>query len=274
MSRYVEVPGGRIFAVEEGSGPPVVLVHAAIVDLEAWDDVVPPLVRAGHRVLRYDMRGFGRTETLDVEFSPRADLIAVLDAFGVERVAAVGNSRGGQTVLEAAIEHPSRFVAVMTIGSSPGGFDGGATPQEEALFEAAERLEDAVPPDPDALAEMMVALWADGPGQPATRLPAAIRAFVREKARKQFEPGYVAGRIRPLTPPSDGRLGELRCPVLAFSGGLDISHEVKAARHVAAMAPNATAVIWPDVAHLPGLEAPERLAELIRFFLEPLEPWS
>ncbi len=250
------------------------LVHAAIVDLEAWDAVVPPLVRAGYRVLRYDMRGFGKTETQDVEFSPRADLIAVLDAFGVDRVAAVGNSRGGQTVLEAAIEYPERFVAVMTIGSSPGGYDGGATAEEEALFEAAERLEDAIPPDADAAADMMVRLWADGPGQPPTRLPAHIRAFVREKARKEFVPGHVSGRIRPLTPQSDGRLGELRCPVLAFAGGLDISHEVNAARHVAETAPNATAVIWPDVAHLPGLEQPERLAELIRSFVEPLGSWS
>jgi 3-oxoadipate enol-lactonase len=272
-SRFVEVPGGRIWAVDEGSGPPIVLVHAAIVDLEAWDPVVPPLLRAGYRVIRYDMRGFGRTETEDVAFSPRADLIAVLDAFDVERAAAVGNSRGGQIVLESAIEYPERFVAVMTIGSAPGGFDGGATAQEEALFEAAERLEDAVPHDPDALAEKMVALWADGPGQPPTRLPAAVREFVRERARKEFLPGHVAGRIRPLEPPAAGRLGELRCPVLAFCGGLDISHEVKAAHFVAANAPNGRAVIWPDVAHLPALEAPDRFADLILEFLKPLASW-
>ena len=274
VSRFVEVPGGRIYAVDEGSGPPILLVHAAIVDLDAWDLVVPPLLRAGYRVLRYDMRGFGRTETADVEFNPRADLVAVLHAFGVRQVAAVGNSRGGQIVLEAAIEHPDRLAAVMTIGAAPGGFVGGVTPQEEALYEAAERLEDAVPRDPDALAEMMVRLWADGPGQPPTRLPAAIREFVRERARRQFLPGYVSGRIRHLEPQACDRLAELRCPVLAFCGGLDSSHEVNAARFVGENAPNAKSVIWPDVAHLPGLEAPERLAELIVDFVSPLQPWS
>jgi pimeloyl-ACP methyl ester carboxylesterase len=273
MGTYVDVPGGRIYAVDEGSGSPIVLIHAAIVDLDAWDPVAASLVRRGFRVLRYDMRGFGRTETGDVEFSPRADLIAILDAFEVGRVAAIGNSRGGQTALEAAIEFPDRFAAVMTIGSSPGGFDGGATPEEETLFEIADRLEAAAVQDPDALADMMVSIWADGPGQPPTRVPAALRAEVWRKARREYEPGHVSGRILPLVPPGNDRLGELQCPVLALCGGLDISHEVKAVARVAGAAPHARGVIWPDVAHLAGMEQPDRLADLIVEFVAPIAPW-
>ena len=274
MGSYVDVPGGRIYAVDEGSGPPIVLIHAAIVDLEAWDPVAASLIRHGFRVLRYDMRGFGRTKTDDVEFNPRADLIAVLDAFGVRRIVAIGNSRGGQIALEAAIEYPDRFAAVMTIGSAPGGFDGGATPEEEVLFEAADRLEAAADQDAAALADMMVSMWADGPGQPATRLPAALRAEVWRKARREYEPGRVSGRILPLMPPGNERLGELRCPVLALCGALDISHEVKAVARVAEAAPNARGVIWPDVAHLVGMEQPDRLADLTVEFLAPIAPWA
>ena len=274
MDRFVEVPGGRIYAVAEGDGPPVVLVHAAIVDLSAWDPMVPGLLSAGFRVIRYDMRGFGRTETADVEYSPRADLIAVMDAHGVDRAAVIGNSMGGQTGLEAAIEFPDRFVAVVTIGSSPGGYDGGATPVEMEFFGRGQKLESATPPDPDAVAELLVQLWADGPGQPPTRLPGSIRDAVREMARREFLPGHVSGRRIALKPSSNSRLGELRCPVLAVAGALDISHEVKAAHRIAEGAPNARAVIWPDVAHLIGMEQPERLTALAAEFLAPLEPWS
>jgi pimeloyl-ACP methyl ester carboxylesterase len=274
MDSFVEVPGGRIFTVAEGDGLPIILIHAAIVDLGAWDAMVPGLTTQGFRVIRYDLRGFGRTETSDVEYSPRADLIAVMDAHGIRRAAVVGNSMGGQAALEAAIEYPDRFAAVVTLGSSPGGFEGGATPQDIQLFGRAQALQSASPRDPDALADLLVQIWADGPGQPPTRLPSAMREFVRERARKQFLPGYVSGRRIDLEPAANGRLGELRCPVLAVAGGLDISHEVNAARRVAEAAPNARAVIWPDVAHLIGMEQPERLNALASEFLAPLAPWS
>lgn len=274
MSTYVEVPNGRINAVADGDGLPIVLIHAAIVDLEAWDKMVPALVARGYRVIRYDMRGFGKTETADVEYDPRADLIAVMDACGVGRAAVVGNSMGGQTALEAAIEYPGRFVAVVTLGSSPGGFEGGATEFEDKLFGRADAMFRATPLDPDAAAEMLVSIWADGPGQPATRLPAQVREFVRTKTLRQFAPGHVSGRALPLEPAGNDRLAELQCPVLAVCGALDISHEVAAAKHIQEAAPYGKAVIWPDVAHLIGLEQPARLVELVAEFLAPLRPWS
>ena len=80
MERFVDVPGGRLFVVSEGDGPPLVLIHAGIADLRAWDALVPPLVAAGYQAIRYDMRGAGRTTTGDVEFSNRADVMAALDA--------------------------------------------------------------------------------------------------------------------------------------------------------------------------------------------------
>ena len=96
----VAVPGGTLNVVDEGEGPPILLLHAGVADLRAWDDVVPHLTRAGHRVIRYDIRGLGRSITEDVEFSHRADLRAVLHAVGVERAVLVGNSKGGQIAID------------------------------------------------------------------------------------------------------------------------------------------------------------------------------
>ena len=105
-SRQVEVPGGRLSVRDEGAGPPIVLLHAGVADLRAWDDVVPPLIAAGYRAVRYDARGHGPSPTDDVAFSQRADLLAVLDALGIGRAALVGNSRGGMIALDTAIEAP------------------------------------------------------------------------------------------------------------------------------------------------------------------------
>jgi pimeloyl-ACP methyl ester carboxylesterase len=274
MEQFIDVPGGRLFAVSDGAGPPIVLIHAAIADLRSWDAMVPGLVAAGYRVIRYDYRGFGRSTTEDVEFSNRADLVSLLDALGIRRAALVGNSRGGGIAFDAAIDFPDRVVAVVGVGAGLNGFDGTATLDELALFQHAGTVMSAAEPDLDLVADLAVELWVDGPGQPRDRVDPGIRATVRAMCRPLSEPGRVHGRLTTMDPPANDRLADLKCPVLAVAGRLDLSTIVQAARRVEVGAPNARAVIWPDVAHMIGMEVPDRLNALVVEFLDPLRPWE
>jgi 3-oxoadipate enol-lactonase len=274
VERFVDVPGGRLFVVDEGEGPPVVLLHAGIVDLRSWDGLAPLLVGAGYRAVRYDARAWGRSSTEEVDYSNRADLVAVLDALGVGRAALVGNSRGGQIALDTAVEVPERVVAVVGVGAGLGGFEAPATAEETALFAEMERLEEAEPKDAEAIIALDTRVWVDGPGQPAGRAPAWIADEVRATNLLLSEPGHVFGRPIVLDPPAASRLAELRCPVLAIAGSLDVSDVVATARHLEAHVPGARAVILPDVAHMIGMERPAELAALVTDLLDPLRPWS
>ena len=115
--RTIPVPGGELYAVADGDGPPIVLLHAGVVDSRVWEPFVPLLTSAGYRAIRYDARGFGRSMTEDVEFRRVDDLLAVLDAFGAERAALVGNSQGGQIALDLAVTHPDRVAALVQLAS-------------------------------------------------------------------------------------------------------------------------------------------------------------
>ncbi|HEY5487282.1 MAG TPA: alpha/beta hydrolase [Candidatus Limnocylindrales bacterium] len=274
MERFIEVPGGRLFATSDGDGPPIVLIHAAIVDHRAWDGMVPGLVQAGFRAIRYDYRAFGASTTQEVDFSNRADLVAVLDDFGIARAALVGNSRGGQIAFDTAIEFPERVVGVVGVGAGLGGFEGELTAEEQDLSHEGERLESAAQPDIEAVVDFNVRVWVDGPGQPPDRVDPAIREAVRTMCRPLFQPRRVKGRPIPLDPPANDRLAELRCPVLAVAGELDVSDVALTARRLESTAPNARAVVWPDLAHMIGMEAPDRLNALILDFLAPLRPWD
>ena len=274
MERFIEVPGGRLFVVDDGDGRPIVLIHAGIADHRAWDPMIPGLVAAGYRPIRYDTRAFGRSPTEDVEFSNRSDLVAILDGFRIGRAVLVGNSRGGQIAFDSAIEFPDRVAAVVGVGAGLGGRLGETSPAETALFDEMERLEAANPPDADAIAEMDVRVWVDGPGQSPERVPMAIREAVRAMDKPQYAPDLVSGQPIVLDPPAAARLADLRCPVLAVAGALDVSNVVETAYHLQANAPNARAVILPDVAHMIGMEAPDRLNALIVDFLRPLEAWG
>ncbi len=270
----MDVPGGRLNLVDEGQGPPIVLLHAGIANLRSWDAMAPHLVTAGYRVVRYDQRGFGETTTEAVPFSNRADVIAVLDALGIRRAPLVGNSRGGVIAFDTAVEFPERVVAVVGVGAGLGGYEGTATPEEMAIFEAADALEAADPPDVPAIADAMVRIWVDGPGQAPDRVPSAIREAIRAQQSDILRPGRVEGEPIPLEPRANERLDALTMPILAVAGTLDASEMADTARHIETAAQNARAVIWDDVAHMIGMEQPERLAKTIVDFLAPLPRWS
>jgi 3-oxoadipate enol-lactonase len=270
----VDVPGGSLFAIDEGEGPPVVLLHAGVADLRAWDALVAPLTAGGYRVVRFDTRGYGASTTDDVDFSPRADLVAVLDALGIGQAALVGNSRGGMIAIDTAIEYSDRVVAVVGVASGLGGFEVESTADEIPILEAYERLDSADPFDADALTEFETAVWLDGPGQPPNRVDATLREGFKSMARPLNEPGRVRGREVRLDPPADERLDELRCPVLAVAGALDFSDVIKTAHRLEAAVPNARALVWDDVAHMIGMEQPDRLAATVADFLKPLDRWS
>ena len=273
---FVEAPGARLYVVDEGSpdDPPIVLLHAGIADLRSWDMLAPLLVDAGYRMIRFDTRGAGRTESEAVAFSRLADVLAVLDDRGVGRAVLVGNSMGGVIAIDTAISAPDRVAAVVSVAGGLGGFDGGKTPLEETLFAEMDALDNADPPDPAAIADIDVRLWVDGPGQPADRVVPLIRELVTEMDMGSYAPGHDTGDLIRLDPPAATRLDELRCPVLAVAGLLDVSGVVATACHLEAHAPHARAVIWPNVAHMIGMEMPDELAAEIVRFVAPLPRWS
>jgi pimeloyl-ACP methyl ester carboxylesterase len=198
----------------------------------------------------------------------------VLDAAGVGQAALVGNSKGGTIALDTAIESPERVVAVVGVAAGLGGFDGGETPEEVPIREAYEAVDSAEPFDAEALTEFEVRVWMSGPLQPLERVSPELRARLFEMDLPLNQPSHVGGRQVRLDPPANNRLADLRCPVLAIAGTLDFSDCVATARHLEASAPNATAVIWDDVAHMIGMEQPERLADTIAEFVDPMRPWS
>ena len=265
--RTIPVPGGELYAVADGDGPPIVLLHAGVVDSRVWEPFVPLLTSAGYRAIRYDARGFGRSMTEDVEFRRVDDLLAVLDAFGAERAALVGNSQGGQIALDLAVTHPDRVAALVQLASGIGGLEVPMSPRDEAVEERYEEVDQAG--DVEALTDFELALWGAGVEQPVERLSPELRAFLRPMFADANE-GRPRGRQVPIDPLAAERLDQLTMPVLFVHGGLDFSYVELFGRHLEANAPNARLVVLPGVAHLVAVEAPEETARLVLNLIRPL----
>lgn len=111
----------------EESGPatgfPVIFLHGFPDDAHAWDDVAPPLAKAGYRVIAPYIRGYGATRFRDPA-APRAaeqaaigqDVIDLADALKLSRFAVGGYDWGGRAAAVAAALHPDRVSAAVLIG--------------------------------------------------------------------------------------------------------------------------------------------------------------
>lgn len=259
---FLETNGARIYYEVEGDGEPVVLIHAGVANLRMWDDQVAAL-RDRYRMIRYDTRGFGRTETDAVAFSNRGDIAALLDHLGEESAHLVGFSRAGSIALDFALESPER-VRSLVVGA--GGISGYQSPEglPEETFELADRLETAK--DWEALAEWEAAFWADGPGQPSGR-SGAVRDRVHDWVLENYRAGKTEGSPIVLDPPAAGRLGELKAPLLAILGTFDEPGTSAAMRHLAESVRGARLEVF-DTAHMINLEQPERVNRVLREFLD------
>jgi len=117
---YVEHDGARIWYATYGSGLPVILLHGGLGHSGNWGYQVPPLVRSGYRAVLIDSRGHGRsTRDAARPFSYElmaSDVLAVMDALGLEKAAVIGWSDGACIALILGRKVPARIVGVFFFG--------------------------------------------------------------------------------------------------------------------------------------------------------------
>jgi len=243
----VRVDGGWVWADDSGGdGPPLVLLHPGVGDSRFWDPILPALTQA-YRVISYDARGFGRSDAPKVEFSLLRDLVAVLDHYGLDRVAIVGCSQGGGSALALALEQPARVSVLVLLCPGIPGFPWPAEPESAEPDELEAEYERALTAgDVDGLAGVMQRVWAAaGPTAP-----------VMEQLRSAARAEIASGDLQQPDPPVFDRLGEISVPSAMLVGDADYPPLIEADRQAAARIPGCELTIVPGMDHMPTLREP------------------
>jgi pimeloyl-ACP methyl ester carboxylesterase len=234
-----------------GDGPVLVLLHSGVCDRRMWDAQWPALIDAGYRLVRCDFRGFGETSAPDRPHSDAEDVLALLNSLGIARAALVGSSYGGQIALEIAARWPDRVSAIGLICSALPGHEPSAElsalgEREEALIEAGDIV---------GATELMVETWL-GPDADET-----AREAVRQMQRHAFEP--VEAVVD---------LAAIQAPCLVLSGAHDLADFRQIAARLPHLLANADHVELPWAGHLPSLERPPAVTDLLIGFLKERVP--
>lgn len=256
------VRGDALLAGERraGPGPACVLLHAGVTDRRSWRGVIAGLGH-GFDVVSYDRRGFGDTPPSSAEFSHLDDLVAVLDQVGRDRVWMVGSSMGGGLALDAALAVPDRVAGLVLIAPAVGN---APAPELDAHTARLDRLIAAATAagNFDEANRLEAWLWLDGPAQAEGRVAGPARDLL------QAMNGIILRNAAPEDAGESGldtwnRLDEIRCPVTVACGGFDVPFLVERSRTLAGRLPNAHHHAMPRTAHLPQLECPAVVADLI-----------
>jgi uncharacterized protein (TIGR02246 family) len=99
------VKGGHLYYEVKGEGQPLILLHAGGMDSKMWDAQFDRLSQQ-FLVVRYDLRGFGRSSKPEQPFYPVDDLHQLMRHLGIKRASLVGLSMGSGVALDFALEHP------------------------------------------------------------------------------------------------------------------------------------------------------------------------
>lgn len=255
-----ELDGAGLYYEIAGRGAPLVLIHGFPLDASMWEAQFAAFVR-DFRVLRYDVRGFGRSSVpADQPYSHAVDLRALLDHLDMGAVHLIGLSMGGQIALDFALAYPERARTLVSVDSGPTGY---------AFSAEWNRLMEPIWRAPEGTSvEEKKRRWLAHP----MFAPAFERQEVGEHMQRMVESysGWHWQHKNPVRwsmPPAAERLEEIRIPTLLLVGERDLPDIHAIADLLEARLPRVQRAVLAGVGHMANMEAPERFNTLVREFL-------
>ena len=258
---YLDVGGAKIYYETRGNGPALVLVHDGLLHREVWNEQWETYSKS-YRVIRYDRRGYGRSEAAKQPYSEIEDLHALLAHLRVSRAALIGSSAGSGLVMEYALAHPQIIERLILVGPVVGGLSFSEhfnNRNRENFRPLAERRDMAG----------TIARWAQDPYIIAGNNESARRRMQELLTQNPQNIAHPSNFAKSPPRPTLARLGEISAPTLIIVGEADIPDVHAHAGAIQAGIPKAKRMVLPGTGHLPYLERPDAFnAPVLRFLAE------
>lgn len=266
-SRFLNVDGVRIHYRDEGSGPPLVLIHATFGSLLSWDGWVDSL-KDKHRILRFDLTGHGLTgpDPLgDYSLERTVQLTErFVDALGLTRFLIGGTSIGGTVAMHYAAAHPERVERLILL--SPGAPEGRSMQRAGRSVPRIANILEYI--TPRALARYMLTSRFGDPGKVDDKLiDQWYEMWLREGQR-----AAILARLRTDSSADPGKVtAAVRMPTLILWGEKNLEAPVEQADELRKMlvnAPDVKVITYPGVGHMAADEAGPVIARDVRAYLD------
>jgi len=270
-TRVIEIDGGAVAVDEAGAGGrPLLLVHGFTGARIDFADHLDALADAGWWVVAPDLRGHGESfqpaeeSAYDLD-AFAADVWALVDALGWERLVLLGHSMGGMIAQVAALARPEALDGLVLMDTTHGPLD----LDRDLAALGAQIVRDGGMP---AVKEVLDSMGDEGPlTTPAHLRLLAERPGYREEGDRKFlscSPAMYAAMLGQLLDQTDriDDLAGLDVPTLVIVGEQDRPF-LDASEAMAAKIPGARLAVLPDAGHSPQFENPPAWREAMLAFL-------
>ncbi len=260
---FVEVKNARLYYEDAGSGAPLVLIHAGYLDSRMWDNQMETLGK-GRRLIRDDVRGFGKSSKAREEYSDFLDLKALLDHLKIGKATILGVSNGGRIALDFAVEYPDRVSALILVDSGVRGVniegdeielwgDLGTLEEKYLDFRKKGDFRGAASIDVDYWTHKISGEQRDW-----------VLAVAEENVNSEDEDGDRFQKSP--EPPAFKRLDMLKMPALVLVGEEDCKGMIEVDREIHRHMKSSKLVFIKDADHIPSISNPEAFSrEVIEF---------
>jgi 3-oxoadipate enol-lactonase len=258
--RFERADGGWLQYQSAGEGDPVVFIHGFGLDAGMWDPQWPVFAQH-HRVIRYDLRGYGNSSLPAGAYSHVDDLLALIEFLGAVPTHLVGLSLGGRVALRVAAQAPA---AVRSLSLVDPALDGHTWTTD--WLQRWRRMTDAAKRGDLSHARK---LWREhilfAPANRDPQVAAALQAMIDRYSGWHWDhpdPGSA-----PAAPVADA-LSSMSIPTLVLIGELDLPDFQSIAQRLAQQLPRAESRTLAGVGHMSNMEAPREFNQLLLEFLQ------
>ncbi len=266
-SGFVKVSDGTLYYETEGQGHALVLVHAGFLDRRMWDPQFS-LFAKSYKVVRYDVRGFGKSSKAQTKFSDIKDLYSLLHHLNIDKTCLIGLSNGGRIAIDFTTNYPKMVDGLILVGSGVSGYQNSP---EEAVFWKEFDLKMA--PQEDfvkqgklrEVAMMDVDTWACAQ-DPESR--EKVVAIALENAHVQVDNPWKF-QVHP-DPPGYERLAEIRAPTLVMVGDRDVKGMLSIAETLHSRISGSEKVVVHGADHIVNMSRPAEFNRSVLDFLNSI----
>ena len=256
---FATVSNAKLYYEIAGEGQPLILVHGGNMDRRMWDQQFAIFAKS-YKVIRYDVRGFGKSNKQVKAFAHYQDLYDLMKFLRIKKANVAGLSMGGGIAADFAISYPEMVENLILVCPGLNGFtissDGGA--YSIATIEAAR----------DEGYAKATEMWLKSPYM----IPAMEHTELRPKLRQlslDNAHNWLANFVwsRDLKPSTRERLPEIKARTLLMVGDRDVPNMMKLVDEAAVNISGATKVVINGVGHLPNMEKPAEFDKIVLGFL-------
>lgn len=259
---FAEVNGTKLYFESTGKGPPLLLLHAGPVDCRMWDFQFKEFAKK-YKVIRYDARGFGKSQLPNKPFSPVKDVIHLLNFLKIKKTNLMGCSLGGGTALEFALDYPRRVDRLILVGPSLGGFAYSEEMQQKGaeLFNAAK----------EKGAAEAIRIFLNDPfwsySVPSKDYPEALEKFKKMANDNSRIFDWYSKIVETKKLPAVERLPEIKIPTLVIVGDRELADTQKATDLLKKEIKGAKKIVIAGGGHMINMEKPGEFNKIVLEFL-------